>query len=170
MDAVVDGEAVAEILEHRAARRAGNEAEAGDDEALVEDLHVDDLLLERLCLDLHFRELVEVGIGLSAPAGGVHELQPRLGVARLVLHHRRVVELRLVIGRHAKELRRHLDRELVGLELLRDDGAPHVPPAGELLGAALVLRDRRSVVPREFAHLPLGALGQLVVTEDPLVG
>ena len=170
MDAVVDGEPVAEVFEDGAARRAGDEAEARDDQALVEDLHVHDLLLERVGRDLHPGELVEVRIGLAPTAGGVDEAKPRLRVARLVLHHRRVVELRLRIGRHAEELRRHLDRQLVRLQLLGDDGAPHVVPARSLLRAALVLRHWRRVVPGQVAYLPFGPFGQFVVAEDPFVG
>ena len=39
--------------------------QSGDDQALEEDLHLEDLLLERLCLERHLRELVEVRIALG---------------------------------------------------------------------------------------------------------
>src|SRR5581483_11679596 len=58
------------------------------------------------------------------------------------------------------------DRELVGLQLLGDDRPPEVASPRELLRRALVLRDRRHLAPRQVAHLPLGALRQLVVAED----
>ena len=84
---------------------AGDQSEARDDQALVEDLHLEDLLLERVGLERHVRELVEVRVALGRAAGLLDQLQPRLGVARLVLHHRRVVELRLGVGRDVQELR-----------------------------------------------------------------
>jgi hypothetical protein len=68
-----------------------------------------------------------------------------------------------------EELRRHLDRELVRLELLCDDGPPHVPPAGLALWRAAQLGDRRPLAPRQVAHLPLGVLRELVEPEDFLV-
>ena len=142
--------------------------EARDDQPLVEHLHEEHLLLERFGIERHVRELVEVRIALGHPAGLCDQLQPRLGVARLVLHHRRVIELRLVVGRDREELGCHLDGELVGLELLRDHGAPEVAPARELLRRARVLRDRRDVAPREVAHLPLGPLRELVVPVNAL--
>ena len=84
----------------------------------------------RVGLEGHVRELVEVRVALGGAAGLDDELEPGLGVARLVLHHRRVVELRLGVGRDVQELRGHVAGEHVRLELLREDGAPHVAPAG----------------------------------------
>src|SRR5919106_2922759 len=166
MDAVVDREAVAKVLEHRPARRAGDQAEPGDDEALEEDLHEEDLLLQRVEVQLEVGELVEVGVALARPPRRLGQAQPGLDVARLVLRHRRVVELRLVMGSELEQLRRHLDRERVGLELLGDDGAPDALAARPLLVGAPRLRDRRLLLPREIAHLPLVALGEPVVAED----
>src|SRR5439155_9202782 len=65
-----------------------------------------------------------------------------------------------------EELRRHLDRELVGLQLLRDHRAPDVAAARLLLGRALRLRDRRQLVPGQVAHLPLSPLRERVVPVD----
>ena len=73
-----------------------------------------------------------------------------------------------MVGRDREELRRHLDRELVGLQLLRDHGAPEVAPPRELLRRAGVLGDRRDLAPRQIAHLPLGPLRELVVAVDAL--
>ena len=115
VDAVVDREPVAEILEQRAARRAGDHAEARDDQALEEDLHHEHLFLERVRVEHLPGELVEVRIALGHPPRLLDQLQPGLGVARLVLHHRRVVELRLAVRGDREELRRHLDGELVRL-------------------------------------------------------
>ena len=126
MDAVVGRQPVAEVLEHGPARGASDQPEARDDQALVEDLHLEDLLLERVRLERHVRELVQVRVALRGAACLLDQLQPGLGVARLVLHHRRVVELRLRIGRDVQQLRRHLAGEHVGLELLREHGTPHV--------------------------------------------
>ena len=81
------------------ARRAGDQAEARDDQPLEEDLHQEDLLLEHVGLEEHVRELVEVRVALALAADLADQLQPRLGVARLVLHHRRVVEARLRVRR-----------------------------------------------------------------------
>ena len=108
------------------ASRARDQPEARDDQALVEDLHLEDLLLERVGLEGHVRELVEVRVALGGAAGLGDQLEPRLGVARLVLHHRRVVELRLGVGRDVQELGGHLAGEHVRLELLGEDRAPHV--------------------------------------------
>ena len=168
VDAVVDREPVAEILEHGAARRAGDQAEARDDQALEEDLHLEDLLLERLRLERHLRQLVEVGVALRDAAGLVRELQPRLDVAGLVLHHRRVVELRLAMRRQVEQLRRHLDRELVRLQLLGDHRAPDglAPLLPLRRGARAGLGDRRDLAPRHVPHLPLLLLRQLVEAED----
>ena len=101
---VVDRQAIAEILQHRPTRRAGDHAEARDDQPLVEHLHLEDLLLDRVGLERHVRELVQVRIALAGPSGFRDQLQPRLRVPRLVLHHRRVVELRLGIGRDVQKL------------------------------------------------------------------
>ena len=166
VDPVVDREAVAEILEHGAARRARDQAEARDDQALVEHLHQEDLLLERVGLERHVRELVEVRVALAHAARLRDELQPALGVARLVLHHRRVVELRLGVGRDREELGRHLDGELVGLQLLRDHRPPEILAARELLRRARVLGHRRQLAPRQVARLPFGALRELVEPHD----
>ena len=112
---------------------------------------------------------VQVRVALGDAADLVDQLQPPLGVARLVLHHRRVVELRLGIGRDVQELRGHLAGEHVGLELLREDGAPHVASARAALRRALALGDRRELVPGQVAHLPLLALGELVEAQDACV-
>ena len=85
-------------------------------------------------------ERVEVRVALALAADLADQLQPRLGVARLVLHHRRVVEPRLRVGRRVEQLRRHLDREHVGLELLHDDRAPDVHAPRAALRRALPLR------------------------------
>ena len=69
VDAVVDREAVAEVLEDRAARRAGDQPEARDDQPLEEDLHEEDLLLEQVeVVEEHARELVEVRVALAGAA------------------------------------------------------------------------------------------------------
>ena len=170
VDPVVGREPVAELLEHRPARGTCDQPEARDDQPLVEDLHLEDLLLERVRLERHVRELVEVRVALGDAADLVDQLEPRLGVARLVLHHRRVVELRLGVGRDVQELRGHLAGEHVGLELLREDGAPHVASPRAALRRALPLRDRRELVPGQVAHLPLLLLGELVEAQDACVG
>src|SRR5690349_10631381 len=72
------------------------------------------------------------------------------------------------VWRDPEQLRRHLDSELVRLELLRDYRPPKVAPARQLLRRTRVLRDRRDLAPREVAHLPLGPLGELVVPVDAL--
>src|SRR6185437_9738718 len=64
--------------------------------------------------------------------------------------------------------RRDMWRSVV-LQLLRDDGAPHVPPACDLLRRALCLGDRRDLPPRHVADLPFRTLGQLVETENARV-
>ena len=166
VDAVVGGEPVADVLEHGPARGARDQPEARDDQPLVEDLHLEDLLLERVRLEGHVRELVQVGVALGGAAGLGDQLQPRLGVARLVLHHRRVVELRLGVGRDVEQLRGHLAGEDVRLELLGEHRAPHVPAPGLPHRRALALRDRRQLAPGQVAHLPLLALGQLVEAQD----
>src|ERR671922_584377 len=166
VDAVVGREPVAEVLEHGAARRAGDKAKTRDDQALVEDLHLEDLLLERVGLERHVRELVEVRVALRRAAGLLDQLQPRLRMAGLVLHQRRVVELRLVVGRDVEQLRRHLAREHVRLQLLREDGAPHVLAARLPLRAAPALRNRRHLPPRQVADLPLLLLRELVEAQD----
>ena len=68
VDAVVGREPIAEVLEHGAARGAGDQPKARDDQPLVEDLHLEDLLLERVGLERHVRELVEVRVALPLPA------------------------------------------------------------------------------------------------------
>src|SRR5438309_1334707 len=75
-------------------------------------------------------------------------------MARLVLHHRRVVELGLVVGRDVEELRGHLAGELVRLQLLRDHRPPHVAPASDLLRRTFCFGDRRDLAPGEVADLP----------------
>jgi hypothetical protein len=102
------------------------------------------------------------------------ELQPGLDVPRLVLDHRRVVELRLAVRGEVEQLGGHLDRELVCLELLRDHRAPDGAAALLSLrrGAGAGLRDRRDVAPGDVPHLPLLLLRELVEAEDaaaPLV-
>ena len=166
VDAVVDREPVAEVLEHRAARRARDQPEARDDQPLEEDLHEEDLLLEQVGLEEHVRELVEVRVALPLPADLADQPQPRLGVARLVLHHRRVVEARLRVGRRREQLRRHLAREDVGLQLLHDHRAPDVATARLPLGRPLPLRHERDLAPRHVVHLPLLVLREVVEAED----
>src|SRR5436305_1126022 len=117
VDSVVDREAVAEILEHGPARRARDQSEAGDDQPLEEDLHQEDLLLEQVRLEEHVRDLVEVRVALPLPTDLPDQPQPRLGVTRLVLHHRRVVEPRLRIGPRGQLLR---DVEAPGRYLVVD--------------------------------------------------
>ena len=124
MDPVVDREPVADVLENRPARRARDQPEARDDQPLEEDLHQEDLLLEGVRLEKHVTEPVEMRITLPFPAELGDQLQPGLGMARLVLHHRRVVELRLRIGGRVQQLRGHLAGEHVRLELLHDDRPP----------------------------------------------
>ena len=51
MNAVVDREPVAEILEDGPARRPRDHPEARDDQALVEHLHQEDLLLDRVGIE-----------------------------------------------------------------------------------------------------------------------
>jgi hypothetical protein len=168
VDAVVDREPVAQVLQQCAARGAGDQPEARDDQPLEEDLHLEDLLLERLRLESHLRQGVEVRVSLGDTAGLLGELQPRLDVPRLVLHHRRVVELRLVVGCQVQELPGHRDGELVGLELLRDHRAPHRPsPLLPLRGGTgACLRDRRDLPPGHVPHLPLLLLRELVEAQD----
>ena len=170
VDAVVRGQPVAELLEHRAPRCARDQPEARDDQPLVEDLHLEDLLLERVGLERHVRELVEVWIVLGGAADLADQLQPRLGMARLVLHHRRVVELRLGIGRDVQQLGGHLAGELVGLQLLREHRAPHVLPTRLALRAPLPFRDRRDLAPGEVAYLPFLLFGELVEAQNACVG
>ena len=105
----------------------------------------------------------------AVPPTSLDQRQPRLAVARLVLHHRRVVDLGLVVRREREELRRHLDRELVGLELLGDHRAPDVEPPRLLLRRAPQLGDRRQVLPGQGVDAPLGALREVVEAEDLLV-
>src|SRR5204863_10038814 len=70
--------------------------------------------------------------------------------------------LRLRVRRDVQELRGHLAGEHVGLQLLREDGAPHVAPARPALVSAFALRDRRDLAPGQVAHLPLLPLRSLV--------
>ena len=167
MDAVVDREAVADVLQNRSAGGARDQPKPRDDQAFEEHLHQEHLLLEQVELvQEHPSELIEVGVSLGGPADLPEELEPRLHVARLVLHHRRVVEPGLVMGRRVQKLRRHLHGQDVRLVLLGDDGTPDVGPAGLLLRGAARFRDRGDVAPRDVGGLPLGALGELVVADD----
>src|SRR5206468_4228667 len=84
----------------------------------------------------------------------------------LVLHHRRVIEPRLGIRRGVQELRRHLARDDVGLQLLHDDAAPDVAPPRLPLRRALPLRHGRELTPRHVPNLPLRVLRELVEAED----
>ena len=68
MDPVVDRQPLAEVLEHRPRRGGGDHAEARDDHPLEEDLHQEDLLLERVEVEEHRRELVEVRVALGLAA------------------------------------------------------------------------------------------------------
>ena len=65
VDAVVDREPVAEVLEHGAGRRLRDQLELRDDQPLEEDLHQEDLLLERVRVDHEPRHLVEVRVALA---------------------------------------------------------------------------------------------------------
>ncbi len=170
VDPVVDREAVAEILEDRPARRARDQPEARDDQPLEEDLHQEDLLLQRVRLEEHVAERVEVRITLALAPDLADQLEPRLGVARLVLHHRGVIEPRLGIGRRVEQLRRHLDREDVRLQLLHHDGTPDVLPPRQAFRRALPLRHRGDLAPRQVAHHPLLVLRQLVEAQHTCVG
>ena len=105
-------------------------------------------------------------VALGGAAGLADELEPRLRMARLVLHHRRVVELRLVVGRDVQELRGHVAREHVRLELLGQDRAPHVLAPSLPLRRSLPLGDGRQLAPREVPDLPLLPLRQIVEAED----
>src|SRR5436190_17361623 len=72
--------------------------------------------------------------------------------------------------RAREELRGHLHRKDVRLVLLRDDRPPQVlAPRLLLIRALCRLRDRRKLVPGQVAHLPLGLLGQVVITQNALV-
>ena len=166
MDPVVCGEPAAEVLEHSAPRRAGDQPEPRDDQPLVEDLHQEDLLLECVRLEGRVRELVEVRIALGRAACFGHELQPRLGMTRLVLDHGRVVELCLDVRRNVEKLRGHIAREHVRLELLRQHGAPHVATPSLALRRAFPLGDRRHLAPGKIAHLPFASLRELVEPQD----
>src|SRR3954447_868565 len=108
-------------------------------------------------------------VALALAADLADQLQPRLGVPRLVLHHRGVIEPRLRVGRGVQELRRHLARDDVGLQLLHDDAAPDVPAPRLPLRRALAFRDRRQLVPRDVLHLPLGVLREVVEPQDARV-
>ena len=98
MDPVVNGEPVAQVLEHGPRRAGGDHPETRDDQALEEDLHQEHLFLERVEVEEHRCQLVQVRVALGLAAGRLGQLQPRLG-ARLVLRHRRVVEPRLGVRR-----------------------------------------------------------------------
>src|SRR6266508_2833068 len=82
------------------------------------------------------------------------------------MNHRRVIELRLVIGGDVQQLGGHVAREHVRLELLREDGPPHVLPSRLSRRRALAFGDRRQLPPGEIAHLPLLALRKLVEAEN----
>ena len=147
MDAVVRGQAVADVFEHGPPRRPCDHPEPRDDQPLVEDLHQEDLLLERVGLERQVGKVVEVRIALGRASGLRDQLEPRLGVTRLVLHHRRVVELRLDVGRDVQQLRRHVAREHVRLQLLGQHRAPHVLAPRLALRRPFALRDRRELAP-----------------------
>ena len=74
VDPVVDGQPVAEVLEHRPGRGARDHPEARDDQPLEEHLHQEDLLLERVEREEHRRELVEIRIALGLAAGLLQSL------------------------------------------------------------------------------------------------
>ena len=169
VDPVVDREPVTDVLEDRPPRRARDKPEARDDQPLEEHLHEEDLLLERVRLEEHVAKLVEMRVAFALPADLPDELEPRLGVARLVLHHRRVVEARLGIGSGIQELRRHLAGDDVRLQLLHDDRAPDVAPPCQPFRRALALGHRRERVPGHVAHLPFLVLRELVEAEDARV-
>ena len=84
VDAVVDREPVAEVLQQGAARGAGDQPEARDDQPLEEDLHLEHLLLERLRLEGHLRQRVEVRVALGDAAGLARRASatPRRGAPR----------------------------------------------------------------------------------------
>ena len=67
-----------------------------------------------------------------------------------------------------EQLRRHLDRERVRLELLGDDRAPDALAAGLLLLRPGGLRNRRELAPGHVPDLPFLLLRQLVEAEDLL--
>ena len=69
VNAVVEREPVAEVLEHGPRRGFRDQAELWDDQPLEEDLHQKDLLLERVGADDELRHLVEVGVTLPLAAG-----------------------------------------------------------------------------------------------------
>src|SRR5215217_3848780 len=60
VNAIVGREPVADLFEDRSARGARDQPETRDDQTLVEDLHLEDLLLERVRLEGHVRQLVQV--------------------------------------------------------------------------------------------------------------
>src|SRR4029077_12447867 len=78
----------------------------------------------------------------------------------------RVVELRLRVGRDVQQLRRHLAGEHVGLELLGEHRAPHVPTPCLALRRALALRDRRYVTPGQVSNLPFLTFRQLIEAQQ----
>ena len=73
VDAVVDREAVAEVLEHGPARGGGDHAEARDDQPLEEHLHQEHLLLERVEVEEHRGHAIEVRVALTRAAGVLGE-------------------------------------------------------------------------------------------------
>ena len=147
MDAVVRGQAVANVFEHRPPRRPCDHPEPRDDQPLVEHLHQEDLLLQRVGLERQVGKVVEVRIALGRASRFRDQLEPRLGVTRLVLHHRRVVELRLDVGRDVQQLRRHVAREHVRLQLLGQHRAPHVLAPRLALRRPFALGNRRELAP-----------------------
>ena len=101
VDPVVDGEPVAKVLEHGAARRsAAIMRKRGMISRSKKTCIRNDLLLERVERSRNIvASLSRYGSRSAAPPASSGELEPRLGMARLVLHHRRVVELRLGVRR-----------------------------------------------------------------------
>jgi hypothetical protein len=67
MDAVVDREPLAHRLEHGPGRGLRDQLELRDDQPFEEDLHHEDLLLERVGPDHERRHLVEVGVAPPSP-------------------------------------------------------------------------------------------------------
>ena len=63
-------------------------------------------------------------------------------------------------------MRGHLAGEHVGLQLLREHGAPHVLAPPLPLRRSLPFGNRRELAPGEIAHLPFLTLGKLVEAHD----